>query len=304
MIDVTGLRIRPADKIFAGTLLGFSVLALLTPEPGTAGALLLKNLLAGLVLGAALWLDRSASSPAARFWIRLAAAQMMFAYIFPQVTPFQLIFDRTWNDPAVLAMEQAVLGGQPTLWIQKILSPAVTEWLMFAYVTYLPLYPILCAVLFFKRGEQAMEDFIFSLAVANLACAACFIVFPVAGPLYWMPGQYSVPLKGFAFTAVGEFIRTRFQAIGSSIPSPHCANATIMLITAYRAHRPTFYVLAPVVLSIYVSAFALRFHYLTDVVLGIAVGLATVAAVPVWLRARYGAARAAASALDVSEPGR
>jgi len=291
-----GLRFRPPDAVFFLALLFFCVLMLLTDNPpADAGPRILRNLAVGLVLLGALFLDGTASGRAAKFWIRLITAQMMFAFIFPLVTPFQLILDKTWNDPAVLAFEQAAFGVQPTVWVQKFLSPALTEWLMFSYVAYLPLYPIICAVLYFKRGERAMEDYIFALAVANFACVVCFILFPVAGPLYWIADQYTVPLKGSVFTAAGEIIRTRFQEIGSSIPSPHCANATIMALTAFRFHRPTFFVISPIIVSIYVSAFACRFHYLSDVVLGIAVGAATIAAVPGVLRAWN--ARAEGSAL-------
>lgn len=38
---------------------------------------------------------------------------------------------------------------------------------------------------------------------------------------------------------------------------------------AYRYHRPTLYVLSPIILSLYFSAIYGRYHYLTDVVAGI-----------------------------------
>jgi membrane-associated phospholipid phosphatase len=285
-IRVADLDLKPSDIVFFSALLFFSVLTVVV-KGGVRGQIF-KNLVVGLVFLGAIYLDRMTSSRALKFWIRLAAAQLMFAYVFPLVTPFQLIVDRSWNDAAVLGFEQSVFGVQPTVWIQKLISPAFTEWMMFAYVMWLPLYPILCSVFYFKRGEKVMDDFIFALAVANLACALCFILFPVAGPLYWIAGQYTVPLKGYLFTAAGEFIRLHFQGIGSSLPSPHCACATVMWLSAYRHHRPTFFVISPLILSIYISSFYARYHYISDVILGIMAGATVWIAVPFLINLRKG----------------
>ena len=54
------------------------------------------------------------------------------------------------------------------------------------------------------------------------------------------------------------------------MPSIHCGAATMMWWCAYRFSRPTFYVLTPIVLSLYVSTVYGRFHYASDVVAGIA----------------------------------
>ena len=132
-----------------------------------------------------------------------------------------------------------------------------------------PLYPILCGILYFKRSELHMEDFVFSLGFANFLCNLGIILYPVAGPFYKIANRYTIPLKGYFFTSVGEYVRSHLQAIGSSLPSPHCASATIMWIMAYRYHRPTFYIISPIILSIYVSTFYCRYHYLADAVFGI-----------------------------------
>jgi membrane-associated phospholipid phosphatase len=133
----------------------------------------------------------------------------------------------------------------------------------------MPIYPVLCGILYFKRSERHMEDYPFTLAITNFVCDAGFILFPVAGPLFKIADQYTIPLKGYFFTFLGELIRNHVHDIGGCLPSPHCAVATVMGVMAYRYRRPTFIILSPVILSLYVSAFYGRFHYLTDVVIGI-----------------------------------
>jgi chromate transport protein ChrA len=268
-----------------GTLLFFSLITILfNTQVQGAWTLVLKNVIVGLIFLGAIRLHQQASGRALKFWIRMVSIQLMFAYVFPLVLPLQLIIFKNWNDAAILNLEQTVFGVQPTIWIQKFISPALTEWMMFSYVMYLPLYPILCGILYFKRSEHHMEDFLFSLAFANLLCDLAFILYPVAGPFYKIADQYTVPLKGHFFTFVGEYIRIHFQAIGASLPSPHCAVSTIMWVTAYKFHRPTFYILSPIILSVYVSAFYGRYHYISDVFLGIMTAVATLLIIPVLMK--------------------
>jgi len=79
-------------------------------------------------------------------------------------------------------------------------------------------------------------------------------------------------------------MRSNLHYVGGTIPSPHAAAATIMWLMAYRYHRPSFYILTPVVLSLYVSTFYARYHYVTDAVVGIAVAFLALALVPVLIK--------------------
>lgn len=217
---VYGLALQLIDVLLLGTLLFFSLITILfhTQIQG-AWSLVLKNTIVGLVFLGAVHFHQQASGRALRFWIRIVSVQLMFAYVFPLALPLQLIIFKNWNDPAILNLEQAVFGVQPTVWIQKFISPALTEWMMFSYVMYLPLYPILCGILYFKRSEHHMEGFLITLALANLLCDLAFILYPVAGPFYKIADQFTVPLKGHFFTFAGEYIRNHSRPSAPAFPA-------------------------------------------------------------------------------------
>jgi hypothetical protein len=269
-LPVFGLDLQATDVFIQAWLVLTSLLAILfhsrIKDPWT---LVLKNTIYGLLYLGAIVLYRRASHRGLKFLIRAASVQLIFFHLFVTALPLQLIFWRNWQDQIVLNLEQAVFGVQPTVWLEKFISPGLTEWMMFSYVIYLPAYPVLCGILYFKRSERHMEDYLFTLAITNFVCDAGFLLFPVAGPLFKIADQYTVPLKGYFFTFWGEFIRNHVHDIGGCIPSPHCAVATVMAMMAYRYDRPTFILLSPVILSLYVAAFYGRFHYLSDVVIGI-----------------------------------
>ena len=93
----------------------------------------------------------------------------------------------------------------------------------------------------------------------------------MAGPAREASGlAFNVPLKGGPFTAIAELIRARVHRPGGAFPSIQCSASPVMWRTAWRFSRPTFYVMAPIVLSLYVSTVYGRFHYLSDSVAGIA----------------------------------
>jgi hypothetical protein len=276
------LDLRAADGVILASLALFSVLAMGGRTVVAGWPLLVAR---NLCVSAAVLISAAVAPrirhPVLAFLLRTATVTLSYAYLFSAVAGLQLILHGRFRDDLVLAFEARLFGVQPTLWMERFVTPFLTEWMMFCYVIYVPLYPVLCAILWVKRGEAAAEEYFFTLGLANVLCDVGFILFPVAGPMYWMPERYRVPLHGWVFTWAGELIRTRAHYIGGSLPSPHAAAATVMWVMAWKHYRPAFWVLSPVILSLYVSTFYGRYHYVTDAILGIATaGLAVIVAPP------------------------
>ena len=284
-LTLFGFTLRATDALILFILAFFSALALIFH--GTVEGwwlLVLKNLAAAVGYLVVVWLSGRATKKFLRFFLRVAAITLAYAYLFGAVDKLQLIIHGEWLDAYVLDAEQYVFGVQPTLWLQQFTSRPLTEWMMFAYVIYVPLYPVLCGIIYYRHGDVAMEDYFFTLGFTNILCDFGFILFPIAGPMFTIGHLYSVPLDGYVFTYFGELMRSQLHYVGGNLPSPHTAAATIMWIMAYRYDRRWFYALAPVVLTLYVSTFYGRYHYMTDAVIGIAVAFLALALVPFLIR--------------------
>jgi membrane-associated phospholipid phosphatase len=236
-------------------------------------SIILANIAMAAVYLVLIYFRQKASSRRARFFLGVSPIFLGLLYIYETAHRFQHIFFATWKDQIIIDFEQAVLGVQPTVWLQNCISPGLTEWFAFSYLSYLPLYLVISAVIYYKRGERPLEDLLSTISINNIFCNLCYILFPVAGPFYKIGHLYSVPLNGPVFASIGEFMRVHTMPIGGSLPSGHCAAVTILCLTAYRHCRPLFFILTPIVLSLYISTVYGRYHYLTDVVLGILVGL-------------------------------
>jgi len=267
-----GLEIRATDILLLTALLLFTLLSLFFPSrvkdwPGV----ILMNVLAVFIYWTANFLRQRSRKRLVKFLLRTASVQLLLLYLYKVSLLLQQVFFTHWNDQAVLDLEQHLFGGQPTIWMQRIMSPGLTEWLLFCYVFYVPIYPILSAIIYYKHGEKEMEDYLFYLGLAVVLSGIGFMFSRVAGPMHKIGPLYSVPLRGYVFTAIGEYIRSHVHMPGGAFPSIHCAAASIMWWMAYRYSRDSFYVLAPVILSLYISTVYGRYHYLVDVIGGIIV---------------------------------
>jgi len=284
-LTIGKLQLRATDGLILATLAFFSLLAVIfCYRIDGWWILILKNI---AVAAAYLLFNQFSNRATKKFWkffLRMAPVVLAYAYLFGAVDKFQLLIQGQWMDDYILDFEQWVFGVQPTLWLEDFISKPLTEWMMFSYVIYVPMYPVLCGIIYYLRGELAMEDYFFTLGFTNILCDIGFILFPVASPMYYIKHLYTVPLDGWVWTFLGECMRKYLHFAGGSIPSPHTAAATIMWVMAYRYHRPSFWILSPNILSLYISTFYGRYHYVTDAVVGIVVAFLALTVAPLLLK--------------------
>jgi membrane-associated phospholipid phosphatase len=273
------------DGLILATLAFFSLVAMaFCYKVDGWWMLVLKNIAVGIVYILFNRFSEKATQKFLKFFLRVAAVTLTYAYLFGAVDKLQLIIHEQWMDDYVLDFEQWVFGVQPTLWIEDFISKPLTEWMMFSYVIYVPMYPVLCGIIYYLQGELAMEDYFFTLGFTNILCDIGFILFPVASPMYHIKQIYKVPLDGWVWTFLGECKRKYLHFAGGSIPSPHTAAATIMWMMAYRYHRKSFWIMAPIVISLYFSTFYGRYHYVSDAVVGVLVAFLALAMTPLLIK--------------------
>lgn len=291
------------DCACIGSLAGLLALGVARPFSVQSWPLAGRNLLAALLLYC------TASAGIRRMkdglpstWALTAAVTLLLSFLYQAMSGFQHVFVHGWMDGALVSAESALTGTESTLYLQRFVSPAVTEWMMFAYVIYVPLLPVTALLCFRTDGPDGAGDFLLNLALANFACFAGFLLFPVAGPLFYSPDQYAVPLTGGFFTLCGRLMHAGAHYPGGSLPSPHCAATTVMLVMLYRHNRRAFYFLLPTLASIYAATVYGRFHYVWDSAAGIITALAVLRISPAVLR-RAASIRGAVSAIIIQQKG-
>ncbi len=217
------------------------------------------------------------------FWrvaLSSASVLLLFSYLFQAIAGFQHILVSGWMDSRIIGWEQGLTGTESTVLIQQITTPALTEWMMFSYVAYVPLLPAVALLCYLGGGPKGAHEYLVSFALANIVCYCGFILFPVAGPLFHDAGRYTVPLQGGIFAWCGEWMRSNVHYPGGSLPSPHCAIGTVMMVMLYRHNRKAFVLLVAPLATIYAATMYGRYHYSWDVVAGIAAAILSLKASP------------------------
>ncbi|MDX9713509.1 MAG: phosphatase PAP2 family protein [Ignavibacteriaceae bacterium] len=209
---------------------------------------------------------------------------LFFAYFFGISSNFQLVFHHNWFDAKLIAFDKMVFGNELSLILENIISPYLTETMMFAYVSYLPLLIITAAVAYKSGKEKGAAEYLSVISLCYVFCYSGFILFPVASQTYFMPEKYSVPLSGGLFTYTSELVRNNFHFPGGSLPSPHCTAATVILWACYKYNKNVFFIILFPVILLYISTVYGRFHYALDSLSGIVTGFLSIKTYPLVIR--------------------
>ncbi len=256
-----------------GTLLFIIVLTLAVPERIDQPESLLLRTSAVLLGAIAVILISPRLRRPWRATIRAAAAIALSSYLFSAVSGLQHMLMDGWNDQALIAFETMFTGEELSHILERITTPALTEWLMASYVIYIPLMPITAWVVYRYAGEKQLYAYLFSMIAVNILCDLGFVLYPIASQLFFDPHQYSIPLTGGFFTDLAEWVRANEHYPGGSFPSPHNAVGTVMFVFLWRSHRNWAVAMTPFLLSIPMATVYGRFHYVSDAIVGIALSV-------------------------------
>ena len=214
-------------------------------------------------------------------FIRYFYPMILFTFLYEETASLVHIIFPAWFDYQIIALEKQLLGVYPTVWFEKIVSVPLNEVMMLSYFSYYFLFPILGIALYLKKEYKLFNQFLFTIAVAFYISYLGFLLYPVEGPRFALSNFHTLELQGPLFTPLAKWVIDLGGIHGGCMPSSHVAVALVVLIFAFRHHKRLFYILSPFILTLSVGTVYCRFHYATDVVTGIGVGL-----VALWLTDR------------------
>ncbi|MCC6556482.1 MAG: phosphatase PAP2 family protein [Polyangiaceae bacterium] len=185
-------------------------------------------------------------------------------------------------DGALLDIDVAVFGVEPSLWLERWNRAPIVEWFSFFYLGYFPLiggYAL--AVLWILRPGRHTAEFALGSVVVYCGGQLGYLLVPAFGPIRHLAPEFAGPVQGGYFWGLIEGAVASFGAMKDVFPSVHTAASVWLTIFAYRQAardrrwrwpaRLTGFTAANIV----VSTVLLRWHYAIDVVAGL--GLAIVA---------------------------
>lgn len=231
-------------------------------------------LLLALVVG-----DRAAFVPRL---VRNLAPLGFFLPLYVQTGSLNHIVFPDFLDPLFSRIEKDIFGFQPAVvFAQRFPQKWIAEYMHFAYASYYLLFPGLAVFLYLRRGKPAFLDYMFSLCATMYVCLLTYIFLPVRDACIFFGLGAAPESASLPFTAAMAWIYRHLEIEGAAFPSSHVAIATLVLYYTVRYVRSAAWVVGPLVISLIVSTVYCGYHYVIDVL----AGLATVAILlPLWRR--------------------
>jgi len=201
-------------------------------------------------------------------------------------------------DPLLIVIDHALFGAHPTVWLGAHASPAVTEILQIAYVSY---YFIMLTVGIetFRDPDRGKFSYVLFLIVYGFFLSYLgYVAFPAIGPRFTLHdfSQLNKELPGVWVTnALRDFINAgesippnvanaAVYAQRDAFPSGHTEMTLISLYLAFHYRLKSRWVLLVFGSLLIISTVYLRYHYLIDVVGGVVFMLFAVWSAPILFR--------------------
>ena len=204
----------------------------------------------------------------ARHWYPLP----LYIFFFEELQGLVHAIHPGWFDRWLIAFDHRLTGVHPSVWLARFASPALNDFTQFAYMTYFLNLVILPAILYARRDRLAFWTLMASTAIANYSIYVIAILLPIESPYYSLASLQTKPLVGGSCTALIGLIERFGRVHGAAFPSAHVAGSMVATLAAWRYRRWLFWISLPFFLCMCVATVYGRYHYVADVLAGLAVG--------------------------------
>lgn len=218
-------------------------------------------------------------APEDRGWplrfIRLLYPALMFTAFYRTTggTMF-LVFDRFF-DAQLVAFETSLFGMEPTLYIDRyLLNTWLNEIFLGSYFSYYFMLPGLLVPLFILRKDIVIRRALAAITLTFIVSYFLFFLYPIEGPRWHWMDRYVHSIDGPFFVQAVKFMIAKGAVRGGCMPSTHVAVSLVIMLFALRESRKLGWILIPINLGLAVGTFWGRFHYISDVFVGVAIALA------------------------------
>jgi membrane-associated phospholipid phosphatase len=275
--------LRPSDLLTLSFLALLSCLAFFSApvNPAWAGLLATYALLSFAILAAAVY--RTRVGPAKKgFYLSVVATVITVLLVFNSLGVLIASLYTSTFDAFLIAVDLAIFGVHPTVWMERLISPTLSALLQFAYISYYFIPLMLGSVLIARGRFREFEEVLFGILLCFYLSYVGYLLVPAIGPRFTLNHlqtgdlQFSPFIKSIQETLNG-FEKNKTDAF----PSGHTAVSLMSLYYAWKEReKKLFAVFIPVVTGLIISTVYLRYHYVIDVIAGIALTGLTISLAP------------------------
>src|SRR5262245_35573161 len=197
--------------------------------------------------------------------------QLCFLFFFEEVELLVHMFHPGWFDRYIMQFDLYWFRVHPTLWLEQYAAPWLTEIMQGCYFSYYLMLPAVGGLLYFRNRRPEFELLMTASAVGYTTCYGFFYLFPVEGPYHTLAPYYRGELAGGFFHSLMAQIERFGRVHGGAFPSTHVVGTFVSWLTAWRYLPKLAWGMTPFVAGMLLATIYGRYHYVADVLAGIAV---------------------------------
>jgi membrane-associated phospholipid phosphatase len=250
-------------------------------NPSWIGLVATYAVLAVAILAAAMYRTRGGQKKTG-FHLSIIATVVTVLLIFNSLGPLIAGLHTTTFDSFLIAVDHAIFGVHPTVWLERLISPALSSLLQFAYISYYFIPVSLGVVLIAGRRFGEFEEVLFGILLCFYLSYIGYLLVPAIGPRFTLNHLQTGDLQVSPFIkSIQDTLNGLEKNKTDAFPSGHTAVSLMSLYYAWqKREKKLFAVLVPAVAGLIISTVYLRYHYVIDVIAGIALTGLTIALAP------------------------
>lgn len=268
----------PVDWLMLAYLLGIgSIVALFHRSIAHSGTILIAHVGGMFLIGASAFVPRLPGLHLFRHWYPLPYVALCYREMSVIIGSIRgARFDAT-----LAATDFAIWRCNPTVWLEQIQSPALTELMQLAYALFVPSVLLVAVVFWLQRRFEELRSYVFLLTLGFLVSYLSYLLVPVRGPRFFLANLQTEPLRGlWLFERVRAALDVLESAHYDCFPSGHVEMTVLAWWTSRRistglARGFGAYTGCTILATVY-----LRYHYTVDLMAGLGVAWAILAAAP------------------------
>ncbi len=207
-------------------------------------------------------------------FIRILYPLILFTFMYRMTGGMMHVIFPGFFDWQLTAFEKSFFGFHPTIYIDRHLLHTIPNEIFSAtYFSYYLMLPGFLFPVFFLRDYDTVKKTITALCLTFVISYVIFFAYPIEGPRWHFAAAYVNQIQGPVFRPLVEFVIEHGAVRGGAMPSSHVAVAFVVVLSAFRYYRKGGWVLLPFFIGLIIGTFWGRFHYLSDVAVGLTIGL-------------------------------
>ncbi len=208
-------------------------------------------------------------------FIRLLYPVVLFTFFYTAMGGLIFLLFDQFFDPQLTAFEKSILGYNPTLYIDKhLLNVWTNEFLSACYYSYYLMLPAFFITMFIKRRDAIIVRTMSAVCITFFVSYLLFILYPVEGPRWFFADIFQNEIEGPFFRQIVNYVIDNAAFHGGCMPSSHVAVAIVILLATFKYYRKAGYILLIPNIGLAIGTFWGRFHYVSDIFVGAAIGIA------------------------------